>query len=230
VKKLHYSGKVVNNSKIHLGVFLNGKCEGVMQFGSPMMKTKALPLVKGTGWNQMLELNRMAFSDVLPKNSESRAIAMAMRLIKKNYPFIKWILSYADATQCGDGTIYRASGFTLTGIKRNTGMLRLPDGSVGCQMTFTKGKHILRGGGAVIPEGATRLEGFQLRYIYFIDKSWRPRLTVAEIPFSRIDEIGAGMYKGESIKRTKHSSDASGFQSEEGGVIPTCTLHKEKGC
>ena len=35
------------------------------------------------------------------------------------------------------------------------------------------------------------LSGFQLRYIYFIDKSYRKKLTVQEIPFSRIDEMGS---------------------------------------
>lgn len=49
----------------------------------------------------------------------------------------------------------------------------------------------------------TILQGFQLRYVYFIDKAARERLTVPEIPFSRIDEIGAGMYKGEKITMTE---------------------------
>ena len=47
------------------------------------------------------------------------------------------------------------------------------------------------------------LSGFQLRYIYFIDKSYRKKLTVQEIPFSRIDEMGAGMYKGEKVAQAK---------------------------
>ena len=40
VKKLHYSGKVVQNSSIHIGVFLGGRLEGVMQFGSSLDKSK----------------------------------------------------------------------------------------------------------------------------------------------------------------------------------------------
>ena len=43
------------------------------------------------------------------------------------------------------------------------------------------------------------LPGYQLRYVYFIDKKSRARLTVAEVPFSQIDAMGAGMYKGERI-------------------------------
>ena len=45
------------------------------------------------------------------------------------------------------------------------------------------------------------MEGFQLRYIYFIDKAWRDRLTVPVLPFSAIDEVGAGMYRGQHVTR-----------------------------
>lgn len=55
--------------------------------------------------------------------------------------------------------------------------------------------------------GAQILTGFQLRYIYFIDKSYRQRLTVPEIPFSRIDEMGAGMYKGKKITQAERHVD-----------------------
>jgi hypothetical protein len=103
VKQHHYSGKVVNNSNLHFGAFLDGKLHGVMSYGSPLDKRKVLPLVQPSLWNEMLELNRMAFDDYLPKNSESRCIAISIKLLKKNAPHIKWILSFSDGTQCGDG-------------------------------------------------------------------------------------------------------------------------------
>lgn len=118
VKQVHYSGKTVQNSQLHLGVYLGGKIEGAMQFGPSLDKRKIQGLVKGTGWNGFIELNRMAFSERLPRNSESRAISIAMKLIRKHYPGIEWVVSFADGTQCGDGTIYRAAGFALTGIQK----------------------------------------------------------------------------------------------------------------
>lgn len=135
VRRVHYSGKVVPNSQLHLGVFYNGRLEGCMQYGPSFDKRKLQGLVAGTGWNDFIELNRMAFSDRLPRNSESRAIAVGIRMIKKHYPYIKWIVSFADATQCGDGTIYRASGFVLTGIKKNRSIIQLPDGTISASMT-----------------------------------------------------------------------------------------------
>ena len=226
VKRVHYSGKVVNNSTLHLGAFLNDKLEGVMSFGSPMDKRKILPLVDGTKWNGMLELNRMAFSDVLPRNSESRALAVAFRLIKKHYPHIEWILSFSDGCQCGDGTIYRASGFSLTQVKKNSTLIKLEDGTIAANITYSKSKHILKTGGAKMPEGAEKIPGYQLRYIYFLNTDARQRLTVPILPFSKIDEMGAGMYKGKPKRMTEANS---GDQPESGGATPTHALQSNRG-
>ena len=193
VKKHHYSGKVVNMSTLHFGAFLDDKLHGVMSFGPPMDKRNVLKLVDSgkqsynEKWNEMLELNRMAFDDYLPKNSESRCISIAIKLIKKNAPHIKWLLSYSDATQCGDGTIYRASGFNLTQINRNSTIYKLADGEIVAK----------RGDSKYNFNGAKAMVGYQNRYIYLIDKTCK--ITVPILPFSKIDEMGAGMYKGEKI-------------------------------
>lgn len=120
IRRVHYSGKVVQNSQIHIGVFYQGQLEGAMQFGPSLDKRKLIGLVEGTKWNEFTELNRMAFTDALPRNSESRALAIAFRLLRKHAPQLKWVVSFADATQCGDGTMYRAAGFVLTGIRENS--------------------------------------------------------------------------------------------------------------
>lgn len=216
IKKHHYSGKVVNNSCLHFGVFLDNKLHGVMSYGPSLDKSKIMSLVDGTGWNEFLELNRMAFDDVLPRNSESRAISMSIKLIKKNAPHIKWIVSFADGCSCGDGTIYRASNFVLTDIKQNSNLVLLPSGDKIHKMTLESNPTAPRkelGGRCYYDVTGGKfdfkkyvqyvngkvLKGYQLRYIYFIEKSCREKLNVPEIPFSKIDEIGAGMYKGEKI-------------------------------
>jgi hypothetical protein len=253
VKACHYSGKVVQNSQLHFGVFLDGKCGGAMQFGPSLDKRKIQGLVSGTRWNDFIELNRMAFADWLPRNSESRAIAVAMRLIRKAYPHIEWVVSFADGTQCGDGTIYRASGFVLTGIKENNQIWTLPDGTIfndtsvrpgiGSAKTFnriaskttpTKGNHITNDGASSMRQfkdaGAKPLPGFQLRYIYFLNPSARERLTVPILPFTEIQRRGAGMYRGQPTKRAgSDTSDTPGFHPGEGGSLPTPALHSQTG-
>lgn len=221
VAALHYSGSAVRNSQLHLGVFLNGRCGGAMQFGPSIDKRKMLGIVSGTKWNEFLELNRMAFADWLPRNSESRALGYAMRWIRRIYPHLKWIVSFADGTQCGDGTIYRASGFVLTQIRRNKTMLRMPDGSIVADKTLND--HPVKTSGWWKKRGAVPLDGFQLRYLFFLDPESRRKLTCEEIPFSEIDRAGARMYKG---KKRAGSADSgtSVVQTEGGGATPTPAL------
>lgn len=216
IKKHHYSGKVVNNSCLHFGAFLDGKLHGVMSYGSSLDKSKTMGLVDGTGWNEFLELNRMAFDEYLPRNAESFCIAKSIKLIKKNAPQIKWIVSFADGCSCGDGTIYRASNFVLTDIRPNYNIVLLPNGEkihkMALENNATKPRKELGGrcyyditGGKydfkkyVEYVNGEILKGFQLRYVYFIDKRCKEKLTVPIIPFSKIDEMGAGMYKGEKV-------------------------------
>lgn len=229
VKKYHYSGKIVPNSKLHFGCFLDGKLHGVMSYGNPLDKSKVLTLVQPCKWNEMLELNRMAFDDYLPKYSESRCIAIGIKLIKKNAPHIKWILSFSDGTQCGDGTIYRATGFVLTAIKKNHNTVQLPNGEVIHKMTLessplqkrpeldgmsyyqlTNGKYNFQQ--YVNAVNGSILVGYQLRYIYLIDKSCK--ITVPILPFSKIDEIGARMYKGKKLSGVVESNADSQLDVE----------------
>jgi hypothetical protein len=242
IKALHYSGKVVTNSQLHLGVFLNDRVGGAMQFGPSLDKRKMLSLVSGTLWNEFLELNRLAFADWLPRNGESRAIAYTMRFIKKTYPWIKWIISFADGTQCGDGTIYRASGFHLIKIKPNTDLWKLSNGEISHAQSLKQlhfpgqrgefqreaPEFMQRTHGKASPidflksKGLSReiLKGFQLLYIYFLDPTAKDRLTVPILPFSEIERRGAGMYKG--IKRDKQAIGSD--QEHSGGAAPTVTL------
>lgn len=208
VKKYHYSGKVVPNSSLSFGVYYKGILMGAMQFGSPTVKAKMLPLVKGAKWDSLLELNRMAFSDALPRFAESRCISQAFKWIKRNAPQVKWVISFADGTQCGHGTIYQASNFKLTQIKENISLFKLPNGKVIHMISlrpdnnpdmkakgYTSVKKYLEGEHA----GYTTLKGYMFRYIYFLDKEAEQNFTGEIIPFSKIKELEIGMYKGEWV-------------------------------
>lgn len=244
IRRIHYSGKVVQNSQVHMGVFWNGRIEGAMQFGPPLDKRRIGGLVRGSEWHNYCELNRMAFSDALPRNSESRALGVAFRLLRKHAPQLKWVVSFADATQCGDGTIYRASGFLLTGIKVNNQVWAAPSGevfsrtsltdgrskqqrqarAVVSRTTMTKGKHAAAAGGAasmkdLAAQGWRPLPGYQFRYVRFLDPAWRDRLTVPSIPFADIPD-GCKMYRGV----TRQLRERTGDHPDAGGLTPTLPL------
>jgi hypothetical protein len=136
-----------------------------------------------------------------------------MKLLRKKAPHIEWCLSYADGTQCGDGTIYRASGFHLLKVTPNKSMWRMPDGEVimkivlepgfsphGSQKNTVKSRYGKTGTESATSFlkriGAECLGGYQLKYIYFLNPAARSRLTVPVLHYDEIKKQGAQMYKG----------------------------------
>lgn len=194
-RRWHYSGKVVPNSQLHFGVFWRDKCYGVMQFGPSLRKEFLINMVKGTPWNGFLELNRMAFSELLPKNSESRCLAVALKLIKKHYQHIKWVVSFADATQSGDGCIYRAVGFKLVNIKKNAGLKR--NKHTGEVMQQMQAYHKCIQNTPAWVEDWEPLPGFMLCYVYFLDPDFKANLQRGILSYDVIQKKGAGMYRGQ---------------------------------
>lgn len=199
IRTHHYSHTHVRNSQISIGVYDGTRLEGALQLGPPLDKRKLVGLVADTPWNGLLEINRMALTDRLPRNSESRTLAITIRLLRRHAPHVQWVVSFADAAQCGNGTIYRAAGFHLTNITTNRNLARLPDGTTIHKMTLESSPTRPR------PEadgrtyydvtdgrynwtrytdhvGATILPGHQLRYIYFIHPTAHTRYTGTILP------------------------------------------------
>lgn len=212
IKRIHYSGKVVNNSQLSFGVFLGGKLLGAMQYGPPTDKSKLIGLVKGTKWNGFFELNRLAFSDRLPKFSESRAISLSFKWMKKEAQHIGWVISFADGCQCGHGTIYQASNFRLTQIKKNTEIILLPNGvlisslilRINSWISTEKKRSGISSSKKFLDKkypGWRKLKGYMLRYIYFLNKQSEKNFTGQILPFSKIREMNAEMVRGKNIIR-----------------------------
>jgi hypothetical protein len=66
------------------------------------------------------------------------------------------------------------------------------------------------------------LEGYQLRYLYPLNPAVRGRLTVPILPYSKVDEMGARMYRGSRVEGD--TRDTTGDQPGERGATPTSTL------
>jgi hypothetical protein len=207
VKKHHYSGKVAATAELHFGCFLNNRIIGVVQYGRAINKYLHINLVDGTLWNEFMELNRMVLIDDTPKNSESRILGITFKLLKKYAPQIKWVMTFADAIQCGDGTIYRASGFKLIAINKSMQLYKLPNGDTLHLMGLQGGeygkhrKNMLKSGYTSAKKYMIEvlkgepLQGQQIKYLKLLHQNLK--LNCEILPFSKINEMGAGMYKGE---------------------------------
>ena len=240
VKKYHYSGTVCKTSQIHFGIFKNNILVGALQFGGSIDKRR-MGMSLGIGMNESLELNRMAISDVCGKNTESRVIGICLRILKKKYPFLRCIVSFSDACQCGDGIIYRASNFKLHSYKENKSLLNLSEQALSEYRKYdplannpvaiksldnkcikNKAPHGYKK--KIYGLGVTPISGYQMKYIYYFDKELEK--IHPSVPFDKIPDK-VRMYKG--IKRIEHESNATSNQNVESGAIPTNTLHKKSG-
>lgn len=145
VKKYHYSGKVVSNSKIHLGIFSidSGLLVGCLQYGPPMNGSKTS--LKISPNKNMLELNRMVMADSEPRNAESQAISLCNKWLKSNTN-VEYILSFSDGKENNVGYIYQATNWKYIGYLLSDSFYDL-DGTIVHNVTVWhnyKEKHELR--------------------------------------------------------------------------------------
>lgn len=103
----HYS-KVCPAQSLGYSVF-NDKNEwcGVILFGGGAGAYMGRPF--GLFYGQYLELTRMALNG--KQESTSKAMSIAIKLIKKSNPTVKLLISYADKGQEHIGTIYQATNW-----------------------------------------------------------------------------------------------------------------------
>ena len=108
-------------------------------------------------------------------------------------------------------------------------MFLLPDGSKIHSMTIKSSKTLMNKYGNwkkfldTEHKGWRKITGFQLRYIYLIDKSCK--ITVPLIPFSEIQKRGAGMYKGIKTSDSSITANAVSDQlTEEGQHHPIAQI------
>ncbi len=179
IVKHHYSKKYYNASYIHLGVFLKNEIKGVLQFGYAMNPASQSSIVAETEQDQYLELNRMWLSDDLPRNSESMVISFSIKYIKRKYPKIQWIQSFADERFGGYGIVYQAANFVYCG--EHTSNFWEFDNEIFHDSILTDSRKANTPKGIKLRKNRSRLICHQLRqfrYIYFINQKAKERLKL----------------------------------------------------
>lgn len=128
IKKYHYSHKNIGYSSLYVGVFSNetNELKGCLSFGKCLNADATPPkILKGSNRHNMFELNRMVMSDDSPKLSESQAIGLSIKYIKKYYPHILYILSFSDGKEDNFGIIYQATNWKYIGYLKSTSFYKL---------------------------------------------------------------------------------------------------------
>ena len=89
---------------------------GVVVYGGPVGRSAAASISKLIDISECIELTRLFIHDGFGKNIESYCISHSMNLLKKRFPQLKSVISYADNEAGHRGTIYQASNFIFTGL------------------------------------------------------------------------------------------------------------------
>ena len=150
-----------------------------------MLFRSAKNIVKGTGIYEHLELNRMWISDKAGKNTESKAISYSIKYIRRKYPKIQWIQSFADERCGGLGIVYQAANFKYFG--EHTSEFYSLDGEVYHNIIMTKKTKLNKTERFLQnnKERATREELRQFRYIYFIHTKKIKQCLLKEQPYPK---------------------------------------------
>ena len=184
IEENHYLHSMPGGTCLAFGAFVGPSLLGALILGRG--PRNAATLVAGAEGGDCLTLTRLWLSDDLPRNSESRTIAVVLRSLRQ-HTSIKFLLSYADPSQGHVGTIYQATGWLYTGLSSVMPLYDLGDGvarhsrSVGHSFGSHSVAHFQRHGVAVklIPQAAKH------RYVCFVDPAWRERLLVPVLPYPK---------------------------------------------
>ena len=107
----HYSKSVPVNT-FGYNVYFNGEWCGVILFGTGANNHIGEPY--GLAQGEAIELVRIAMNG--KQGNVTKPLSIALKLIKKDCPAVKLIVSYADVDQKHVGAIYQASNWVYEGL------------------------------------------------------------------------------------------------------------------
>ena len=193
----HYAGTWTASSNMYAVYydcgehqFFSGKelkLIGVVLYGNPVGFRVVKSICEEFTDDDVLELKRLWIEDGYGKNIESYVISQTLKMLKKDSPQTKVVISYADPGANHKGIIYRASNWLYQGNDIGMGdayMYRYPntdnwlsDRAIGEQL----GTNGLRGVLQKVPDMEYRKKLRKHRYIYFLCSKKEKKRLMGEL-------------------------------------------------
>lgn len=121
VEHWHYSKRMPAGKLVKIGVWENDKFIGCIIYSMGANKYIGNPY--GLRQQEVCELTRVALSR--HKTPTSKIVVFSLKMLKKQSPGIKLVVSYADANQGHYGGIYQASNWLYCGETESDGGQRI---------------------------------------------------------------------------------------------------------
>lgn len=115
VEKWHYSRQMPTFKLVTFGVWEDDKFVGTVIFGSGATPNLLKPY--GLGPFEGCELVRVSMTT--HRTPVSRVIAIALRMLRKAFPGLRLVVSFADPSEGHSGGIYKAGGWIYAGTMRD---------------------------------------------------------------------------------------------------------------
>jgi hypothetical protein len=211
VLRWHYSRCMPAAKLVRVGVWEGGRFVGVVLFGSGANRHLASPF--GLKAIEACELVRVAL-DSDREHPTSRVLAISLKMLKRQSPGLRLVVSYADTKEGHLGVIYQATNWLFLGgssqpYLRVKGAIEHPRSLYD---RYGPGGQSLNWLRTHVDPNARRVEmPAKLKYVWPFDPAMRRQLEAIVQPYPK---------RAESI-----ASDAPTDQVGKGGATPTSALH-----
>ena len=197
ITKKHYANTWTASSDIYAIYYESGehkffggkelKLIGCVIYGNPVGFRVVKSISEELTDTDVLELKRLWIEDGYGKNIESYCIAQTLKMLKKDSPQTKVVISYADPSVNHKGIIYRASNWLYQGNEIGAAdayMYRYPntdnwlsDRAIGEQLGTNGLKAVL----SKIPDMEYKKKLRKHRYIYFLCSKKEKKRLMGEL-------------------------------------------------
>lgn len=211
----HYSGCMPTNKTVKFGVWEDGAFIGVVVFspGASANLYKAFERDFGISNIEACELTRVALKT--HRAPVSKILALSIKILKKEFPGLRLLVSFADPGQGHHGGIYQATNWVYVGVPKSANQEFLIDGKWTHNRTAQarfgpKGFSDLKKD----PLVQKRASSYKHKYLMPLDDDIRAKVEKFRKPYPKC----AG----------SRAIAAPDFQSGEDGVNPIPALHSDK--
>lgn len=216
IQKWHYSHSMPGGKRVQIGVWEDGKFVGAIVYGYGI--NQFLGKMFGLKMIECVELCRVALAP-FHQSETSRCVSISLKLLKKQSPGLRLVVSYADIDQGHHGGIYAAGNWVYMGATQLGG--GTPKFLVNGKILHGRQVHSLWG------KGSKRLEWLRKykdpnaqkiytkgkhKYLYPLDSAIRKQIEPLRKPYPK------RQHADEAIE------NAADAQSDNGGATPTRPL------
>lgn len=206
-EKWHYSKTFPNGKLVKIGVWEDGEFIGAIVYGHGASAKLGSPY--GLTQQECCELVRVALRK--HRAQVSRILAISFKMLRKSFPGVRLIVSFADATVGHHGGIYQASNWIFAGETSPSVRWRDPSGKLWHSRRVSKTKQV--GKRQIDERWTSESQSGKYRYLMPLDEEMRRQIEHLSKPYPN--------------RVTSTDSGVPDNQSGGGGASPTVTLSKQ---